>query len=111
MFLTGLTATAEHTTHIYFDQNVVTEHKHQEAVSDGVNVPYTTYQIRTEITGSGGRIAEGSWVDVRDLGTRRREGHQLEDELSYDPSEARPRNRQPRPNAHRLRLAPNLAPT
>jgi len=85
MFLTGLTATPEHTTHIYFDQNVVTEYRHQEAVTDGVNVPYTTYQIKTEIGEGGAEIASGSWIDIRDLGTRRRERHQLEDELTYDP--------------------------
>jgi type I restriction enzyme, R subunit len=50
MSLAGLTATAEHTTRVYFDQNVVTEYKHEQAVADGVNVPYTTYRIRTEVS-------------------------------------------------------------
>lgn len=84
MFKTGLTATAEHTTVIYFDQNVVTEYKHQQAVADGVNVPYTTYRIKTEVSEGGGEIAAGSYVDVRDLKTRRKERLQLEDEVTYD---------------------------
>jgi type I restriction enzyme, R subunit len=84
MSLAGLTATAEHTTRVYFDQNVVTEYKHDQAVADGVNVPYTTYRIKTEVSEGGGEIAAGSWVEVRDLGTRRRHREQLEDEVTYD---------------------------
>ena len=84
MSLAGLTATAEHTTRVYFDQNVVTEYKHEQAVADEVNVPYTTYRITTEVSEGGGEIAAGSWVDVRDLGTRRRQREQLEDEVTYD---------------------------
>jgi type I restriction enzyme R subunit len=84
MSLAGLTATAEHTTRVYFDQNVVTEYKHEQAVIDEVNVPYTTYRIKTEVSEGGGEIAAGSWVDVRDLGSRRRHREQLEDEVTYD---------------------------
>ena len=84
MSLTGLTATAEHTTRVYFDQNVVTEYKHEQAVADGVNVPYTTYRIKTEVSEGGGEIAAGSWVEVRDLRHRRRQREQLEDEVTYD---------------------------
>ena len=84
MSLAGLTATAEHTTRVYFDQNVVTEYKHEQAVADGVNVPYTTYRIKTEVSEGGGEIAAGAWVQVRDLGTRRRHREQLEDEVTYD---------------------------
>jgi type I restriction enzyme, R subunit len=84
MSLVGLTATAEHTTRIYFDQNVVTEYKHEQAVADRVNVPYTTYRIRTDVSEEGGEIAAGSWVEVRDLATRRRQPEKLEDEVTYD---------------------------
>jgi type I restriction enzyme R subunit len=84
MFKIGLTATAERSTILYFDENVVTEYKHQQAVADGVNVPYTTYRIRTEVTERGGTIGAGEWVDVRSLDTRRRRRHQLEDEVTYD---------------------------
>jgi type I restriction enzyme, R subunit len=84
MFKIGLTATAERTTILYFDENVVTEYKHQEAVADGVNVPYTTYRIRTEVSDAGARIETGEWVDVRSIDTRRRRRHQLEDEVTYD---------------------------
>ncbi len=84
MSLAGLTATAEHTTRVYFDQNVVTEYKHEQAVADGVNVPYTTYRIKTEVSEGGGEIAAGAWVEVRDLGTRWRQREQLEDEVTYD---------------------------
>ena len=84
MSLVGLTATAEHTTRIYFDQNVVTEYRHEQAVVDGVNVPYTTYRIRTEVSQLGGKIEAGSWVKVRDLDSRRPRPERVEDEVTYD---------------------------
>ncbi len=84
MFKIGLTATAERATILYFDENVVTEYKHQQAVADGVNVPYTTYRIRTEVSDAGASIERGEWVDVRSIDTRRKRRHQLEDEVTYD---------------------------
>lgn len=84
MFKIGLTATAEKTTILYFDENVVTEYKHQEAVADGVNVPYTTYRIKTEVSEGGAEIGTGEWVEIRDIDTRRRRRRQLEDDLTYD---------------------------
>ena len=85
-FKTGLTGTAEHTTRIYFDQNVVSEYRHEQAVIDGVNVPYSTYRIKTEVSQRGGKVEAGEWVEVRDTRTRRIERRQLEDELTYEQS-------------------------
>lgn len=85
-FKIGLTGTAEHTTRIYFDQNVVSEYRHEQAVIDGVNVPYSTYRIKTEVTERGGKVEAGEWVEVRDTQTRRVERRQLEDELTYERS-------------------------
>ncbi len=84
MSLIGLTATAEHTTRIYFAQNVVTEYKHEEAVADRVNVPYTTYRICTAVSESGGHMDAGSWVEVRDLKDRRQLPEKLDDDVTYD---------------------------
>ncbi len=59
MFKIGLTATAERTTILYFDENVVTEYKHQEAVADGVNVPI--YDLSDPHRGLGLRRDDRSW--------------------------------------------------
>ncbi len=84
MSLIGLTATAEHTARVYFDENVVTEYKHEQAVVDGVNVPYTTYRIKSEVTEGGAKISPGDWVGVRTPRSSKPERKQLEDELTYD---------------------------
>ena len=44
----GLTATPGGHTYAWFQQNVVSEYRHEEAVRDKVNVPFWVYQIRTE---------------------------------------------------------------
>ena len=84
MSLVGLTATAEHTARIFFNENVVTEYKHEQAVADGINVPYGVYRIKSEVSEQGGKIPPGSWVGVRTPCSSRPERTQLEDELTYD---------------------------
>jgi type I restriction enzyme R subunit len=54
----------------FFDQNLVMEHNHDEAVADGVNVDFDVYRIRTKITEQGSRVDAGFFVDKRDRQTR-----------------------------------------
>ena len=52
-FLIGLTATPSRQTFGFFQQNLVMEYDHEQAVADGVNVDFDTYRIRTQITEQG----------------------------------------------------------
>ncbi len=49
-FLIGLTATPDKRAFGFFNENVVSEYTHEQAVIDGVNVGYLPYIIETEIT-------------------------------------------------------------
>ena len=49
-FTIGLTATPNKQTFGFFNQNLVMEYGHEQAVADGVNVDFDVYRIRTEIT-------------------------------------------------------------
>jgi type I restriction enzyme, R subunit len=69
-FIIGLTATPSKHTLGFFDQNLVTEYTHERAVADGVNVGYEVYRIRTKITGEGGGVEAGHYVDKRDKKSR-----------------------------------------
>lgn len=65
-FLIGLTATPSKQTFGFFKQNLVTEYRHEDAVADGVNVPYEVYRIKTTITSKGSSVDAGFYVDKRD---------------------------------------------
>ncbi|MXZ30603.1 MAG: DEAD/DEAH box helicase [Acidimicrobiia bacterium] len=69
-FLVGLTATPGVQTFAFFDQNLVTEYGHAEAVADRVNVDYDVFRIRTEITEGGGTVRAGFVTEFRDRLTR-----------------------------------------
>lgn len=82
-FLIGLTATPDKRTFGFFNENVVSEYSHEDAVADGVNVGHDVYTIKTEITRNGSRIVATEYVDKRDKLTRRSRWEQLEEDLSY----------------------------
>ncbi|HEY6419167.1 MAG TPA: type I restriction-modification enzyme R subunit C-terminal domain-containing protein [Candidatus Binataceae bacterium] len=63
-YLIGLTATPSKQTLGFFEQNLVMEYGHEQAVADRVNVPFDVYRIRTEITGKGSKIEAGPEVVV-----------------------------------------------
>ena len=86
-FLIGLTATPSKQTIGFFNQNLVMEYNHQQAVVDGVNVPYNVYRIETRITGEGATIEAGMTVDRRDRRTRKVRWEELEEELPYTPGQ------------------------
>ena len=52
-YLIGLTATPSKQTFGFFNQNLVMEYNHEQAVADGVNVDFDVYRIRTQITEAG----------------------------------------------------------
>src|SRR5882757_1152591 len=83
-YLIGLTATPSKQTFGFFNQNLVMEYGHEQAVADSVNVDFTVYRIRTQITAHGSRVDAGLFVDKRDRETRAVRWEQLEDELPYD---------------------------
>lgn len=83
-YLIGLTATPSKQTIAFFNQNLVMEYNHQQAVADGVNVDYDVYRIRTAITEGGSRVESGLVVDRRDRLTRKIRWEELDEDLSYD---------------------------
>ena len=86
-FLIGLTATPSRQTFGFFQQNLVMEYTHEQAVADNVNVDFDTYRIRTEITEQGSTVEAGYHVDRRDRLTRKVRWEQLEEDLAYTPNQ------------------------
>lgn len=82
-FLIGLTATPDNRTFGFFNQNVVSEYTHEQAVADGVNVGYNVYTIETEISKKGSVIWKGEYVDYREKLTRRKRWEQLDEDKAY----------------------------
>jgi len=83
-FLIGLTATPDKRTFGFFNENIVSEYSHEQAVADLVNVPYDVFTIETEITKQGAQIAAKEYVDVRERLTRKKRWEQLDEEVKYD---------------------------
>ena len=86
-FLIGLTATPSRQTIGFFNQNLVMEYSHQQAVADGINVGYNVYRIETQITEEGSTIEAGMTVDRRDRRTRDVRWEELDEELPYTPGQ------------------------
>ena len=82
-FLTGLTATPSPRTIGFFHNNVVQDYSHTKAVTDGVNVGYDVYRIKTKISEEGGSVEAGQYVPKRDRRTRKTTLAELEDDLTY----------------------------
>ncbi|HLH67105.1 MAG TPA: type I restriction-modification enzyme R subunit C-terminal domain-containing protein [Solirubrobacteraceae bacterium] len=83
-FVVGLTATPNKQAFGFFNQNLVMEYTHEEAVADQVNVDFDVYRIRTKITERGSTIDAGLVTPFRDRQTRRLRWETLEDEVAYD---------------------------
>ena len=81
-FIIGLTATPYKQTLGFFDYNLVSEYRHEQAVEDNVNVGYYVYQIRTEITQSGSSLEAGSYIARRDR-QRRLNWEELDADVEY----------------------------
>ena len=83
-FLVGLTATPGKQTFGFFDQNLVMEYGHAQAVADRVNVDFDVFRIRTEITESGGVVPAGFVTEFRDRETRKRRLEKVDTDIDYD---------------------------
>jgi len=86
-YLIGLTATPNKQTFGFFNQNLVMEYGHAQAVADGVNVNYDVYRIKTEVTEAGAKVDKGYWLETQDKATRRKTAWQLDEDFEYDPTE------------------------
>ena len=86
-FLVGLTATPGIQTFAFFDQNLVMEYGHAQAVADRVNVDFDIFRIRTEITETGGTVPSGFVTEFRDRETRSIRLEQADADIAYDAAE------------------------
>jgi type I restriction enzyme, R subunit len=85
--LIGLTATPNKQTFGFFNQNLVMEYNHEQAVADGVNVNYDLYRIRTAITQAGSTVEAGYSVQLMNRETRTKRWEQLDEDFAYDPDQ------------------------
>jgi len=85
--LIGLTATPNKQTFGFFNQNLVMEYNHEQAVADGVNVNYDVYRIRTAITQTGSKVEAGYSVQLMNRETRTKRWERLDDDFAYDPDQ------------------------
>lgn len=82
-FLIGLTATPDKRTFGFFNENVVSQYTYEESVTDGVNVPYSVYNIETDISQNGSLVESGWFVDRRDKLTRKKRWQQEDEDTAY----------------------------
>lgn len=78
-FQIGLTATPDNRTFGYFNQNIVSEYTHEQAIVDGVNVGFDVFLIETQISQRGGTIWKGEYVERREKLSRKKRW-ELQDE-------------------------------
>ena len=81
--LIGLTATPSKQTFGFFNQNLVMEYNHGQAVADHVNVDFDVFRIRTLISENGSTVDAGFDVDKRDRQTRKVRWEKLDEDLTY----------------------------
>jgi type I restriction enzyme R subunit len=89
-FLIGLTATPAGKTIGFFNKNLVMQYGHDEAVTDGVNVDFDVWRVRTRITEAGATIVSeptGVYVDKRHKLTRAERLEKLQQDLTYTANE------------------------
>ncbi len=88
-FLVGLTATPAAHTYGFFQQNLVMEYRHEDAVADGVNVDFEVYRIRTRITEQGVTIdaTDDPVVGIRDRRTRRLRWESNDEPMAFEASQ------------------------
>lgn len=82
-FLIGLTATPDKRTFAFFNENVVSEYSHEEAVADGVNVGYDIYIIDTDVTTHGGVLPADQFFEKRNRLSRKKRWEQQDEDEAY----------------------------
>lgn len=83
-FLIGLTATPTKKTIGFFNQNMVSEYTHENAVIDKVNVGYDIYRIKTKKSEQGDLIEAGTAVQIRDRLTKKQRQEVLDKDEDYN---------------------------
>jgi type I restriction enzyme R subunit len=86
-FQIGLTATPDNRTFGYFNQNIVSEYTHEQAVIDGVNVGFNIFLIETEITKKGATIWKGEYVERREKLSRKKRWELQDEDEAYTPNQ------------------------
>lgn len=83
--LIGLTATPSAQTIGFFQNNLVMEYTHEQAVLDGVNVGYDVYRIETKVTKDGATLIKDPayLVPKRDRTTRKKRYAALDEDVQY----------------------------
>ena len=116
-FLIGLTATPAGKTIGFFNQNLVMQYGHDEAVTDGVNVDFDVYRIRTcdHRAGRDHRRCEPAfmWTNATSSPAPSASRSQTRPDLHRQPTGSRCRVRKPNPHCHpqfRDRLLPDAFP-
>ena len=82
-FLIGLTATPGKQTFGFFNQNLVMEYGHEQAVADRVNVDFDVFRIRTEVSEQGGKVPAGFVTEFRDRETRQLRFEMIDQDFDY----------------------------
>ena len=82
-FLIGLTATPGTQTFGFFNQNLVMEYGHEQAVADRVNVDFDVFRIRTEVSEAGGTVPAGFVTEFRDRETRQLRFEKIDQDYDY----------------------------
>ncbi|WP_419917706.1 DEAD/DEAH box helicase family protein [Candidatus Poriferisocius sp.] len=86
-YMIGLTATPDNRTYGFFQKNVVSEYRHEQAVADKVNVGNEVYFIETEITQSGDTLRPEQLVEKRERQTRARRWEVQDEKEDYTASQ------------------------
>lgn len=82
-FLVGLTATPDKRTFAFFNENVVSEYRREQAIIDGVNVGEDIFLIETEVSQKGGYILKRV-IEYRDRLSREKRWEQMDEDFDYD---------------------------
>ncbi|MEI6605541.1 MAG: DEAD/DEAH box helicase family protein [Verrucomicrobiota bacterium] len=84
-FIVGLTATPSKQTIAFFRKNLVMEYDHGKAVTDGVNVDFDVWRIRTQITEQGSKLVKDPhiFIPIRDRQTRAKRYEALSEDIIY----------------------------
>ena len=82
-FQIGLTATPDNRTFGYFNQNIVSEYNHEQAITDGVNVGHDVFLIETKITQQGATIEKGEYVERREKLSRKKRWEMQDENETY----------------------------
>lgn len=85
-FIIGLTATPDARTFGFFNENIVSEYSHEQAVIDDVNVGRSgTFIIETKIGQQGGTIVD-KIMQKRDRLSRKKRWEENDEDINYQPS-------------------------